>query len=163
MRSTVTINLNKGNPRPIAQDFYRIRPLASYLWWLVTLYRKGARFDFSLRFRNTPPQRAWRAVRNAAIWLWERRDPRYTVVAYDVHRYCADMIEGGRWFNTYTLEEHRKCWRKASIQPLMDALEEEFAYTGRRYSVLGGEDCDVRYLDRFAPNPSYIDTYRPYE
>lgn len=162
MRSTVTINLNKGNPRPISQDFYRIRPLATYLWWLATLYRKGARFDFSLRFRNTPPQRAWKAVRDGVRWAWQRRDPRYTVTAYSAHRYCADQIEGGRWFDTFTLEDSVKVWLKRDRIYFEQEYLGAYPNTGKRYSVLGGEDYTVTWTPRFGHTPSYIDTYVPY-
>jgi hypothetical protein len=163
MKIVYTVVINKATGHPIRTPYYRLRPALAYGRWLLSLYRKGGRFSVRVSVSQTPPQEAWSWLTRMVRVGWSRKDPRYTVVAYDVHRYCADMIEGGRWFNTYTLEESRKCWRKATAFRLMDEMAEEFAYTGQRYSVLGGDDCDVRYLDRFEANPKFIDTYQPYE
>jgi hypothetical protein len=162
MKIVTTVTLHKTG-HPIRNTFWKVRPALSHLRFLIGLRRMGAKISIRVAVTHTPPQRAWAWCVRTARLAWSRKDPRYAVVAYDVHRYCADMIEGGRWFNTYTLEETRRCWRKSSIPALMEEMEEEFAYTGRRYLTLGGEDCDVRYLNRFEANPSFIDTYRPYE
>jgi hypothetical protein len=84
------------------------------------------------------------------------------VTAYSAHRYCADQIEGGRWFDTFTLEDSVKVWRKRDRIYFEQEYLGAYPNTGKRYSVLGGEDYTVTWTPRFGHTPSYIDTYVPY-
>ena len=162
MKVVYYVTINK-NASPIRAPFYRLRPALQYLRWLLHLYRIGGRFTVRVAVSQTPPQEAWWWLRRTARHLWACRDPRYSAAAYSADRYLADMIEGGRWFDTYALEEVRYCWRRSSMPALIDGMEAEYVKTGRRYNVNGGEDYSVFGRDRFTPIPDYIDTYVPYE
>jgi hypothetical protein len=168
MRITTTLTFPTGHT--VDQDHYRLRLALPYWRWLLSLLwisfrAKGWGLPFMIRVKvsGTRVQRALSWVRRTARTLWDRRDPRHSVTAYSVHRYLADMIEGGRWFNAYSLEEVRYCWRRSSLDRIEEDMLAQYGRTDRRYSVLGGEDYEVWLNGRFSPVPEYIDTYVPYE
>jgi hypothetical protein len=87
----------------------------------------------------------------------------WTVAVYDVDRQYGGPEEGGWWFDTGTLI------RKAIVETyeraceLREEWEEEFPYTQKRYSVLGGEDYNIDIIEGADVPGTFPEVYPHYE
>ena len=87
----------------------------------------------------------------------------WTVAVYEVDRLFGGHEEGGWWFDVGELI------RKATVGSLERACElrgeweQEFPRTGKRYSVLGGEDYDIDVIEGGHAPESFPDKFPRYE
>lgn len=72
------------------------------------------------------------------------------VNVYDITRNYGGPEEGGWWYDCgEPLESHRVSSEPEALE-LQRQLKEKYPRTGKRFSVLGGDDYDVRIEDHFA-------------
>lgn len=70
----------------------------------------------------------------ASIWF---------IAVYDVSRNYGGPEEGGWWYDSGTLIEVHACSTYEQAEQLREALREDYPDSGKRYSVLGGDDYDI--------------------
>lgn len=69
------------------------------------------------------------------------------VALYDVQRCYGGSEEGGWWFDSGELIYFVKCFGQEQAIELRDLIAETYPRTGKRYSVLGGDDYDIDICD----------------
>lgn len=74
--------------------------------------------------------------------------PRYVVAVWGAERAYGGPEEGGWYYDTRTLLKSVECATHEAAYQIREALESEYPSTGKRWSVLGGEDYDVTIEDR---------------
>ncbi len=89
-------------------------------------------------------------------------DPVYVAV-YDVNRVCGGPEEGGWWFDTGDLIKVVICPTEFEAERVREDLRNEFPYTRKRYSVLGGEDYDIEIVFHTFPADHFPTEYPHYE
>ncbi len=67
----------------------------------------------------------------------------YWVTVYRVGRRYGGPEEGGWWYDTGTVELSRPAADLTEAEELAAVYRDDYPYTGRRGSVLGGDDWDV--------------------
>lgn len=86
----------------------------------------------------------------------------YFVTVYEAGQGYGGPEEGGWWFDVGDPIRHYACRSYDEAVQLRDELrEEEFPYTRKRYSVLGGDDWDIS-ID-LVPGRAYPDRKPHYE
>src|SRR4051812_48246282 len=101
-------------------------------------------------------------VQTANEWRNPDGTQAYFVTVYDAGRACAGPEEGGQWFDCGVPIEWYACRTAAEAEELCDRLRSgEYARTGKRNSVLGGEDYDVA-ID-IKPGKAFPETMPRYE
>lgn len=73
------------------------------------------------------------------------------VSAYEVERHYGGPEEGGWWFDSGTLVDVVKCFNRDQAEHVWDLLKDIYPNTGKRYSVLGGEDYSVSIEEKLIP------------
>lgn len=82
------------------------------------------------------------------------------VNVYDVTRCWGGPEEGGWWYHAGDCIEAHHVGSRAQAEALQDELRERYPRTGKRYSVLGGDDWDVRIeLEKGTSFPSQTPRY----
>lgn len=81
------------------------------------------------------------------------------VNVYEVSRNYGGPEEGGWWYDTGHCVETRRCATRADAERVQAALRDEYPRTGRRSSVLGGDDYEVVIED--GPGRDYPE-HRPH-
>jgi hypothetical protein len=69
-------------------------------------------------------------------WLW--------IGVYEAHQHYGGPEEGGWWYESGDLIEVWRADTEADAIDKADELREKYPRTGKRYSVIGGDDWDVR-------------------
>lgn len=67
----------------------------------------------------------------------------YFVHVYDVGQEYGGPEEGGWWYEAGEAIEIQTCLTREVAESVRDQLRNKFPRTGKRYSVLRGEDYDV--------------------
>jgi hypothetical protein len=80
------------------------------------------------------------------------------VNVYSVNRLYGGPEEGGWWYDTGEIVLSKQFDDDDSAQDYAESLEKQFPNTGKRYSVLGGEDYNIWVED--SPGQDYP-TERP--
>jgi hypothetical protein len=83
------------------------------------------------------------------------------VSVYEIDRCCGGPEEGGWWYDTGTLVLAQRVWTDEQAEELVAKLEQEYPRTGRRNSVIGGEDYDIFVED--APKAFWPEELPRYE
>jgi hypothetical protein len=81
------------------------------------------------------------------------------VGVYSIGRECGGAEEGGWWFDCGDLERQVAVATRADAELVRANLRDEFPDTGKRSSVLGGEDYDIHI--GIEPHPEYFPVERP--
>lgn len=81
----------------------------------------------------------------------DERDPFYVSV-YRVGQGYGGPEEGGWWFLCGDLVKVVIASSEEEADEIRDKLYEEYQDTGKRYSVLGGEDYEIYIKDKFPPD-----------
>jgi hypothetical protein len=86
---------------------------------------------------------------------------KWYVRAYEVGREYGGAEEGGWWYDAGSaVTANVEFTNFDEALAYVNKLREEYPRTGRRSSVLGGEDYDVDYSDQ--PLPDYFPEFRPF-
>ena len=86
----------------------------------------------------------------------------WTVAAYEVDRMYGGPEEGGWWYDAGDLICKATTDNPARAELIAETWRsEEFPYTRKRYSVLGGEDYDVVIYENEEP-PAFFPEHRPH-
>jgi len=88
-------------------------------------------------------------------------DPVYVGV-YEVGRAYGGAEEGGWWYDCGELVKVVICSSEDEAIEIRENLMEEYPNTGKRYSVLGGEDYNIWIAEDF-PEPYFPDVTPHYE
>jgi len=82
------------------------------------------------------------------------------VNVYDITRVYGGPEEGGWWYDMGELIESHEASSDEEAREVQARLLEDFPNTGKRYSVLGGDDYDVKIQDHPGEDfPQYIPRY----
>lgn len=73
------------------------------------------------------------------------------VSAYAVERLYGGPEEGGWWYDSGTLIDVVKCFNRNQAEFVWDLLNNIYPHTGKRYSVIGGEDYNVSIEEKLIP------------
>ena len=87
----------------------------------------------------------------------------FRVVAYRVEREFGGHEEGGWWFDTREAVDVLVAGSEAAVAAGRVMLEARYPDTGKRDSVLGGNDYTVYTFHPGEESPYYESDYRPYE
>jgi hypothetical protein len=71
----------------------------------------------------------------------------YIVAVYMADKAFGGHEEGGWWYDTGRLMEYRGSLTAEQAEIVADEYREQYPRTGKRSSVLGGDDWDVLVLD----------------
>lgn len=69
--------------------------------------------------------------------------PATFVNVYEIDRRCGGPEEGGWWYDTGEPVKSIICTTHEEAEEVREMLRTEYVRSGKRYSVLGGEDYDV--------------------
>ena len=78
----------------------------------------------------------------------------YMIAAYVVERNYGGPEEGGWWFDSGTLVEVTAC-RLQDRMAAIEHMQKKYVRTGKRYSVLGGQDHDIHVSKNEYPPLSF--------
>lgn len=70
------------------------------------------------------------------------------VNVYEIERLYGGPEEGGWWYDAGTLVFTEQVVGMKEAETLREDLHDDYPRTGNRYSVLGGEDFDIRIEDQ---------------
>ena len=85
----------------------------------------------------------------------------YFVTVYEAGRSYGGPEEGGWWFDTGVPIRHEIVGSYDEAVETREKLRAEYQNTGKRYSVLGGEDYEI--MIGLEPGKAYPETYPHYE
>lgn len=86
--------------------------------------------------------------------------PAWFVNVYSIDRVYGGPEEGGWWYDTGELVKVIVCQSEEQAQEVRQQLEAEYPYTGKRGSVLGGDDYNMEVAND--PGVAYWPEERPH-
>lgn len=95
-------------------------------------------FEEELRLLNLGDDMCWKVYEPGVS-----AEDNFYVSAYEVERRYGGPEEGGWWYDTGSLVTAVKCNNEEQADYVWDLLTKIYPVTGKRYSVIGGEDYSV--------------------